>query len=87
MLKSKDKTFKGKELVLKNTSLEKARRVIFHIPAKAKCLDCEQPFELEAVYDACPHCGSYFRDILQGKELKIRSLVLNQEIEHKPLNI
>jgi hydrogenase nickel incorporation protein HypA/HybF len=29
---------------------------------------------MELIYDACPKCNSYFKDILQGKELKVKSL-------------
>ena len=62
---------------VKNTVLENAQKFIHRISAEARCLDCEHQFTLTAIYDACPKCGSYFRDILQGQEMKVKSLTLN----------
>ncbi len=59
---------------VKNSVLEHARLEIETVPAKAICLECEQTFSLEHIYDACPHCQSHFKNILQGKELKVKAL-------------
>ncbi len=61
----------------KNSMLEKAERVVIQIPGKAKCTDCGAVFDVDTLYDACPECNSYFKDIFQGKELRIKSLVVN----------
>jgi len=62
---------------VKNTSLASAKRKIHHVPALAKCLDCNNHFTLNSNYDSCPECGSYFRDIIQGKELRVKSLIVS----------
>lgn len=58
----------------KETVLENAELDIEFLEAKAKCLECETTFVMENIYDSCPKCNSYFKDILQGKELKIKAL-------------
>ena len=58
----------------KNTVLEHAVKKINIIKAKGKCIDCDTEFDMEFIYDACPNCSSNFKGILQGKELKVKSL-------------
>ncbi len=60
-----------------NTLLEKAERTIIQVPAKAKCSRCGALFDLENLYDSCPACNEYRKDIIQGKELRIKSLVVD----------
>ena len=62
---------------IKKTILENAVRKINRIEAKAKCLDCEAEFNIEHLYDACPVCGEHFLNILQGKELRVKSLMVS----------
>ena len=59
---------------VKNTVLEHAKRKINVIQGKAKCLDCDHEFEIKKYYDSCPICGSSLKGILQGKELRVKSL-------------
>jgi len=59
---------------VKDTVLENAVKKIDIIKAKAKCVDCDAIFEIENVYDSCPICSSFFKNILQGKELKVKAL-------------
>lgn len=60
-----------------NTSLAQAEREIHHIAALAECLECNTRFKLSSKYEACPECSSYFRDIIQGKELRVKSLIVS----------
>jgi hydrogenase nickel incorporation protein HypA/HybF len=59
---------------VKGTMLEKAKVKITTIPGKAKCADCGTEFEIEELYAPCPKCSNPFADIIQGKELKVKSL-------------
>jgi Zn finger protein HypA/HybF involved in hydrogenase expression len=34
-------------------------------------------FSVENLYDACPVCGGHFLNINKGKELKVKSIVVN----------
>ena len=65
------------DVAVRSTVLESAERKINHIPGIGKCLECAREFEMEQIFDACPECHQYFNDIIQGKELKVRSLTLN----------
>jgi hydrogenase nickel incorporation protein HypA/HybF len=65
------------ETAVKNTVLQTAKRNIIHVPAKAKCLECDCEFEIKELYDECPLCGEHLLQIVQGKELQIKSMVLN----------
>jgi len=62
---------------VKQTMLESAVKKINRIKGKAKCLDCEALFPLENVYDACPVCGEHLIDIIEGKELRVKSLLVS----------
>lgn len=62
---------------VKNTVLERATKNIIHIPAKAKCLECDCEFDIKELYDECPLCGEHLLQIIQGKELQIKSMTLN----------
>ncbi len=61
----------------KGTILERAERIIHFVQAKARCSQCGEVFEIETLYDPCPKCNGYFKDIFQGKELRIKSLTIN----------
>jgi hydrogenase nickel incorporation protein HypA/HybF len=62
---------------VKNTVLQTAKRNIIHVTARAKCLECDCEFEVKEIYDECPLCGEHLLQIIQGKELQIKSMVLN----------
>jgi hydrogenase nickel incorporation protein HypA/HybF len=61
---------------VKRTILENALRKVNRIEGKGKCLECGSEFNMEKLYDCCPVCNSPFSEIISGKELKLRSLVL-----------
>ncbi len=62
---------------VRNTPLQNAVRKINHIEGLATCLDCMIDFSITQLYDACPVCGGHFLNIKKGKELKVKSLVVN----------
>ena len=61
-------------VAVKDTVLEGAEKKITYIKGKGKCSECESVFPLEGLHDPCPQCNSYFKDILQGRELKVVAL-------------
>jgi len=61
---------------MKHTVLEKAEIVLLEPKGKAVCMECGTVFALSKLYDSCPKCGSYFREIMSGKELKINKLII-----------
>lgn len=65
------------KVAVKQTILEHASKKINRIEAKAKCLDCDTEFPIKNYYDACPACGEHLLNILQGKELRVKSLLVS----------
>jgi len=63
-------------VAIKNTMLAKAVKKVDNPPGRAKCMECDFEFDVENLYDSCPICNSYFKDIFQGKELRIKSIVI-----------
>lgn len=66
------------ESAIKDTFLEHAQRNITWVKAEAKCSDCGHVFDIKVLYDACPECGSFYSDILKGKELRVTALDIEQ---------
>jgi hydrogenase nickel incorporation protein HypA/HybF len=64
------------KMAVEGTVLENAQRKINLIKAKAKCMECGYVFDVKALFDSCPKCNSYFKDIFQGKELRVKSLTI-----------
>ena len=62
--------------VVQNTVLERAK-ISINIPeGKARCLECENIFTIDKLYDSCPDCNSPFKEIIGGKEMKIKKLII-----------
>ncbi|HEX3024531.1 MAG TPA: hydrogenase maturation nickel metallochaperone HypA [Chitinophagaceae bacterium] len=61
---------------VKETVLENAVKKINRIKGKAKCINCDAVFETENLYDACPVCKEHSIDIIEGKELRVKSLIV-----------
>ena len=62
---------------IKGTVLENAALEIIRPPGNAKCLECGHPFAVSQIYDLCPVCQSHFKEIISGKELRVKSLSLD----------
>lgn len=62
------------ESAVKGSVLEHAEKRVNYVEAQAKCLECDTAFKMNFVYDSCPKCNSYFKDIIKGRELKVTSL-------------
>lgn len=62
---------------VRQTLLEHAVKRVNCIKGKAKCMDCEAEFDIRNYYDACPVCNGHFIHIIQGKELRVKSLVVS----------
>jgi hydrogenase nickel incorporation protein HypA/HybF len=54
--------------------LENAERKINYIKAVGYCMECEIEFPMEFVYDQCPQCQGYLKNIIKGRELRVKAL-------------
>ena len=64
------------EAAVQSSVLENAEKRITKIPARARCGDCQKEYLIEFIHDNCPECGSFLKTIIQGKELRVKSLEL-----------
>lgn len=61
----------------KQTILENAKVKIDFIHGKAKCNHCGHEFPVSSIYEVCPKCNSYNSEIIKGKELRVKSLIVD----------
>ena len=66
-------------VAVKNTMLANAKRIIINPSGKAKCADCGLVYDIDNLYDSCPQCNSYLKDIFQGKELRIKAITIDNK--------
>lgn len=64
-------------VAVKDTKLEEAEKIIDWVDGEAKCLECGEQYPVHSLYDPCPKCSGYFKDITAGKELKVKALVVS----------
>lgn len=60
-----------------NTVLEHAEFVIDKVKGIAECLDCKERFYVKSLFEPCPHCRQYMMHVVKGKELRVKSLIVN----------
>jgi hydrogenase nickel incorporation protein HypA/HybF len=65
------------EMCVKDSVLDNAKLHIAEIEGFAKCAECNHEFKIEKIYDFCPECNSPFKEILRGKEMKIKKLIID----------
>lgn len=62
------------EALTPGTLAEGATLTVNHIGARSRCVECKTEFDHGRFEMVCPDCGSYFCELLQGKELRIDSI-------------
>lgn len=65
--------FALKQAVL-DSVLEKCSITIHRIQARARCNACAETFEVRDYFDLCPRCENPDISVIQGEELRLRSL-------------
>ena len=64
------------EAATRNTICEAAKWKINIINAKMVCPDSEKVIPTESLVDPCPVCGAFGHELTQGKELRLKSLLV-----------
>lgn len=59
---------------VRNTMLEHAGLVTNYVPGKGKCTECGTVFGMNELFDPCPACGSFFSEVIEGRELQVKSI-------------
>ena len=65
------------ESAVSGTILENARRTIISIPGLVRCKVCGHEYGSSDFFSECPQCGSGPPEIIRGRELRVKSLVVN----------
>ncbi|MCB2204887.1 hydrogenase maturation nickel metallochaperone HypA [bacterium] len=66
------------DAVKKDTVLHAAKVTIIDVPAKARCEDCGEVFLLEDFFSPCPSCAAFHTETIQGQELRVKSLIVDE---------
>ncbi|MFP4028806.1 MAG: hydrogenase maturation nickel metallochaperone HypA [Candidatus Brocadiia bacterium] len=61
------------EMVLENHGLEGVEVNIEETPARARC-ECGHGDTVDDLFEGCPRCGSFHREILEGQEVTLESI-------------
>jgi hydrogenase nickel incorporation protein HypA/HybF len=64
------------EAAVRDTMLEGAKWNIHRVPGRARCLNCSNEFDIDDLYTVCPECNSPAPEIIRGRELRVKSLVV-----------
>ena len=65
------------EQCMKDSVLENAKVHITEPDGFARCAECNHEFEISKIYDSCERCGSPFKEIIAGQEMKIKKLIIS----------
>jgi hydrogenase nickel incorporation protein HypA/HybF len=76
----KDALLFSYEIACQDTALVGSRLIVEDVPVAVFCPRCQEKRVLESVQlFACPECGAPTRDVLQGKELEVFALEVEEE--------
>jgi hydrogenase nickel incorporation protein HypA/HybF len=64
------------EVAAKDTQLETARIRINRIEVVLECMECGHRFEPERYLSQCPLCGELNTRVIKGRELQVKSLLI-----------
>jgi len=75
----KDALMFSYEVACQETALQGSRLVVEDVPVAVFCPQCQARRVLHSIQSfACPECGAPTRDILQGKELEVFALEVQE---------
>lgn len=63
------------DMVLKDSIAAGARVELEKVPGTGFCLECGETVPVNALYDACPKCGSYQVQATGGTEMRVKDLM------------
>lgn len=64
--------------VREEKGLENLRVDIHIIPAMARCRECGKYYKVKLFYETCPVCGRMNPELVKGRELKVKSVTVEQ---------
>ncbi|OGQ86553.1 MAG: hydrogenase maturation nickel metallochaperone HypA [Deltaproteobacteria bacterium RIFOXYD12_FULL_56_24] len=67
------------EAAARDTLAQGARLEIREVEGGGRCLACGHAFVLDSLLAQCPQCGGYAVETVQGRELQVVSLTIDEE--------
>jgi hydrogenase nickel incorporation protein HypA/HybF len=64
------------DMVLKDSVADGARLELEKTPGRGFCLECGETVPVNALYEACPKCGSYQVQATGGTEMRVKDLLV-----------
>jgi len=64
------------EEITKGTSMERCKIFMKVVKTKVICKSCKKKFKPEDLNFFCPHCGSFDTEVIEGRELLIKKIVM-----------
>ena len=64
------------EIAKMESVLESAKIRFNKIEAIGECLECENVFDAEGFINICPRCGEMNTKVIRGKELQLKSILV-----------
>jgi hydrogenase nickel incorporation protein HypA/HybF len=64
------------QTAVKGTIIENSAVHINFIKGLAKCTECSHEYETDSLFKPCPKCNACAPDIIKGKELRVKSIVI-----------
>jgi hydrogenase nickel incorporation protein HypA/HybF len=71
------------DILSKDTEAEKACLSITHLPARARCKQCQNEFTPEVMNWACPRCGGFIENVISGREFYVESIEVDSKSRGK----
>jgi hydrogenase nickel incorporation protein HypA/HybF len=62
------------DAVVRDSIAQDARLEIIEMPGQAWCLHCAEVVQVQALFDACPKCGSHQVQVTGGNEMRVKEL-------------
>ena len=64
------------EMSRQNTKLENAVIKVDKVEGKSLCKTCDKVIKIDDLYSSCPFCNGYSLELIQGNELRIKSVTV-----------
>ena len=64
------------EAAVKDTLMEGAKWNLIDIPGRGRCRSCSHEFEIRDLLTVCPECQAPSPEVYQGKELRVKSILV-----------
>ena len=62
------------DAVMRDSIAQDAELVIIELPGQAWCMACSDTVHVQALFDACPKCGSHQVQVTGGNEMRVKEL-------------